>query len=748
MAGLIIANMNYRPEILAPAGQIKSVYGAFNAGADAVYLGASSFSARAFAKNLTNEEICEALDYAHLHNKKIYLTMNTLLKNEEIGEAIELLAPLYMHGLDGIIVQDMGLMKLLSDVYPELPIHGSTQLAVASSQGIEALRDMNVTRIVPARELTLSEIKKLKATGMEVECFIHGAMCYCYSGKCLFSSIAGGRSGNRGRCAGPCRKEYDTYIDGQRVNGADERYPISMRDMCLINNICDFIDAGVDSFKIEGRMKAPEYSAGVSAIYRQVIDEYMTTGVRPDTRVYEEKLRKLYIRANTSTGYLYEENGRKMISLSSPSYQGISDEDKDELNRKYIDIVEKLPVSFDVYAYVGNPLIIEGYMNSSDSNSTEIRIRVEGDICQEAEKRAADAETFRKQLSKLGDTFFELKDCNLYTDDNSFIMVSAINELRRKAVTELYDALCQRRELIEDYTEKLAAIKNSNSGSNKYSDMTSRLIVGVKTMAQLETVVNHLTDTDFSAIIIDVFSDVFNHPGGTALIDKCRDMDVELFLRLPSVVRENRLGVIRQKVDKALALGRWHGIYAGGLDAYNLALDYFDSSSIILDEGQYVFNNYAESSMLDKARGYTASYEHSIRELYEYNSPDKREVVVYGYIPLMHTANCLLKTFNQCNKKSTSVVMIKDESGRSFAVDCNHELCLNIIYNYLPLNLMGKLDSMKRNNLAGGYRIEFTIESAGESMEIIEIYKKSQGGKELKTEANMFTSGHYKRGVD
>ena len=370
--------------------------------------------------------------------------MNTLVKNEELVEALELLKSLYEHNLDGIIVQDLGLIKLIHELYPELPIHVSTQLAITSSEGIEALKKMNVTRIVPARELSLDEIKKLKRTGMEVECFIHGAMCYCYSGKCLFSSIAGGRSGNRGRCAGPCRKEYDTYIDGKKVNSTNEHYPISMRDMCLIDNICDFIDAGVDSFKIEGRMKAPEYSAGVSAIYREVIDEYMKTGIRPDTKAYKEKLMKLYIRANTSTGYLYEENGRDMISLSSPSYQGISEEDKADISRRFIDVVKKIPVSFDVYAYVGAPLIVEGYLASAP----EKRVKLEGAVCQEAENRATDEAAFRKQLGKLGDSFFELKECNVYTDDQSFVMVSAINELRRQVVSSLEEQLIKLQALI------------------------------------------------------------------------------------------------------------------------------------------------------------------------------------------------------------------------------------------------------------------------------------------------------------
>lgn len=743
--------MGYKPEILAPAGQLKSVFGAFNAGADAVYLGAPQFSARAFAKNLTITEICEALDYAHIHGKKIYLTMNTLVKNEEMADALELLKPLYEYGLDGIIVQDLGLIKLIHEMYPELPIHGSTQLAITSSEAVEVLKSMNVTRIVPARELTLAEIKKLKATGIEIECFIHGAMCYCYSGKCLFSSIAGGRSGNRGRCAGPCRKEYDTYIDGQKVNGINEQYPISMRDMCLIDNICDFIDAGVDSFKIEGRMKAPEYSAGVSAIYRQVIDEYMSTGVRPDTTRYKEQLMKLYIRANTSTGYLYEENGRNMISLSSPSYQGISDEDKENIGRKYIDVIKKVPVSFDVYAYANSPLIIEGYVrNTSNGNNSdiEIRERVLGAECQEAQKKAVDKETVVKQLSKLGDSFFEIDNIDFYTDDNSFVMISSINEARRHIVNKLYESICGRRVCREDLQDRIEEVRRCCQADAHYNDIKDRLLIGVKKKEQFAVIMDNILDINCQGIIIDLFSDIFrNETLLSAKLEEIKDHGLKLYLRLPSVVRESKLAIIKNKLEKVKALYKWDGAYAGGLDAYNLALDYFDSSSIILDEGHYVYNNYAGQVSLDISGGFTSSYEHSGRELYEFGSPKGREVVVYGYIPLMHTANCLLKTFNRCNKNSDSNIIIKDEAGRGFMVDINHELCLNIIYNYLPLNLIGRLGSMKKNNLAGTYRIEFTMESAGETLDIIDFYKKSLGGNEAKPEG-LYTSGHYKRGVD
>ena len=305
-----------RPELLAPAGELNSVYGAINAGADAVYLGAPNFSARAYAKNLTEEEIIQAIRYAHLFGKKIYLALNILLKESELAKALEMLRPLYREGLDAVIVQDLGLLSLIAKNYPQMEIHASTQMAVLSAEGIAFLKENNVTRVVPGRELSASEIKECRKAGLELECFIHGAMCYSYSGKCLFSSIAGGRSGNRGRCAGPCRKPYS-------VNGQKMCYPISMKDMCAVDQISQLVEAGVDSFKIEGRMKSPEYSTGVVAVYRKAIDSYMETKKTELSQRDRDVLKSLYIRSKVQEGYLNKHNGSDMITINTPSYAGV-----------------------------------------------------------------------------------------------------------------------------------------------------------------------------------------------------------------------------------------------------------------------------------------------------------------------------------------------------------------------------------------------------------------------------------------
>ena len=267
-----------RVELLAPAGNYESFLGAICAGADAVYLGGEKFGARAYADNFSEEEICRAVSYAHVFGRKVYLTVNTLMKESELEELIPYLEPFYLAGLDGVIVQDIGALLAIKEAFPGLELHASTQMSITGSYGAGMLKELGVVRVVPARELSLSEIESLgRETGLEIEAFIHGAMCYCYSGQCLFSSILGGRSGNRGRCAQPCRLPYRIGGDGKP---GTEQYPLSLKDMCTISFLPKLIEAGISSFKIEGRMKKPEYAAGVTAIYRKYIDLYYEKGDR------------------------------------------------------------------------------------------------------------------------------------------------------------------------------------------------------------------------------------------------------------------------------------------------------------------------------------------------------------------------------------------------------------------------------------------------------------------------------------
>lgn len=266
-------------EILAPAGSFESLKAAVHAGADAVYMGGSRFGARAYAQNPEGDRLLEAIDYAHLYGVKLYLTVNTLLKDKELeGELYDYLKPCVEHGLDAVIVQDTGVMKCIQRWFPELDIHASTQMTLCGVGGVELLKEEGAHRAVLARELSLDEIHEIyEKTGMELECFVHGALCYCYSGQCLFSSLLGGRSGNRGRCAQPCRLAYTAADHGKNISGKEQDL-LSPKDLCALDLIPQIAEAGVYSLKIEGRMKRPEYTAGVVRIYRKYVDQYLKHG--------------------------------------------------------------------------------------------------------------------------------------------------------------------------------------------------------------------------------------------------------------------------------------------------------------------------------------------------------------------------------------------------------------------------------------------------------------------------------------
>ena len=270
-----------KPEVLAPSGNMKALKAAIAAGADACYLAGNSFGARAFAGNFTDAELLEALEYAHLFGVRLYLTVNTLIKDNEFSRLYDFLCPLYEAGLDSVLVQDFGVLKFIKENFPLLPIHSSTQMNILTPEGASFVKNLGVKRIVAAREMTLKELKAIKDTSdIELEAFVHGAMCVCYSGRCLFSSMLGGRSGNRGCCAQPCRKLY---------NGS---YRLSMRDMCTLGYVPDLIEAGVDSFKIEGRMKNEYYVASAVDSYKRMIEDY-TSGCFTVEKAFAEEKRLL-----------------------------------------------------------------------------------------------------------------------------------------------------------------------------------------------------------------------------------------------------------------------------------------------------------------------------------------------------------------------------------------------------------------------------------------------------------------------
>ncbi len=498
-------------ELLSPAGSYETLCAAVNAGADAVYIGGSMFGARAYADNPDEELLIRGIEYCHLHGRKIYLTVNTLLKEKELETMLySYLLPFYENGLDGVIVQDLGVVQFIQTFFPGLPVHASTQMTVTGSEGARFLQQQGITRVVPARELSLQEVRRIiDDTGIEVETFIHGAMCYSYSGQCLFSSMIGGRSGNRGRCAQPCRLPY-TCTSGKKTYTG---YLLSMKDMCTIDLIPDLIDAGIASMKIEGRMKRSEYAAGVVSIYRKYIDLYQKHG-RSGYRVLDEDrgiLMDLYNRGGFSQGYYRQHNGPAMMSMNRPNHYGteaarvkavrkgmIQAAALEPLHQK--DMLE-LPDGTEITLGkdIGTGAVFDLNCRSSKTVPGDIilrtknefllsqlqekylkeklQVKIKGDlrifrdgtailklnsraasvtyseaIAETAQNNPATEDSIRKQMSRTGNTPFVFERLFISLDDGLFIPVRRLNEFRRAALEQLEQAILdaegRRREAV------------------------------------------------------------------------------------------------------------------------------------------------------------------------------------------------------------------------------------------------------------------------------------------------------------
>ena len=427
--------MKKKVEILAPAGSYESMKAAVAAGADAVYIGGSRFGARAYADNPGEDQLLDAIDYAHLHGCRLYLTVNTLVKDRELPELPAYLAPYYERGLDAAIVQDMGVFSVIRQHFPDLPIHASTQMTVTGPLGAALIRRMGASRIVPARELSLEEIRRMyEETGAELECFVHGALCYSYSGQCLFSSLIGGRSGNRGRCAQTCRLPFEVKRAGNTLNKKDGRYVLSLKDLCTLDILPDILEAGVYSLKIEGRMKSPRYTAGVVSIYRKYVDQYLASG-RAGYRVEEEDRRillDLFDRGGQTEGYYRRPNGRDMVVLKEkPAFREENRALSDHLDETFVKAEIKEPVSGICAVRVGTPLSLTLSCRDRLSGGVERTVTVYGGRAQEAKSRPATQESIRRSVQKTGNTPFEFADLAVELEGDAFVPVK---ELDRKSV--------------------------------------------------------------------------------------------------------------------------------------------------------------------------------------------------------------------------------------------------------------------------------------------------------------------------
>lgn len=729
-------------ELLAPAGSPDGLYGALHAGADAVYLAGDRFGARVYADNFTQEELLAGLRYGHLLGKKIYLTVNTLLKEAELQELYDYLEPLYQAGLDGVIIQDLGVFTAIREQFPQLELHVSTQMSLCSSFGAAYMKQMGASRIVPARELSLEEIRSIKSkVDIEIESFIHGAMCYCYSGQCLFSSILGGRSGNRGRCAQPCRLPYSVNTGA----GVQKGHFLSLKDMCTIQNIPALIHAGIDSFKIEGRMKRPEYAAGTVAVYRRAIDRYYDLeskhgAVEAAVRFHVDQkdlrlLSSLYIRSQVQEGYYFQHNGKEMVTIESPAYSETEESVLQQISASFLQEHKKLPVRLEAYLYEGAQAVL-------NLSCGEVMVTALGEEVLVAQNRPLTEETVTKQLTRLGDTCFYAEDFGLQLSEQAFLPVAKLNELRRQGIQYLEEALLRENgyEVRSDAIRSKRFLPGKDESGGRQAKSYAYTI-GVETLSQMKCVVSFLKKHRVGGTIgIYVKGDLLlEHPLEELIPDDC---GADVFIALPPVLREYE----EEYIDRLVKVWSDHpgitGFQVRTVDELGAILKKAKGCSIHTDTNLYCFNSKAFESLKGLADLICLPYElrnNEANSLISMEEP-RFEKIVYGRIPMMVTANCVVRTTEGCRHEDGRTILLKDRMGKDFPVVTNCRHCLNTIYNSVPLYLARERTAEDRKYTRS---IRFTVEENSLVEEVLEGFLL---GEEFAPKD--YTTGHEKRGVE
>ena len=699
-------------ELLAPAGSLEILKGVIESGADAVYVGGSMFGARAYANNFTEEELLEAIDFAHLRGVKVYLTVNTLIKNSEFSKLYDYLLVYYKRGLDAVIVQDIGVVKAIHEYFPSMEIHTSTQMTVTGADGVRFLSQFGVTRVVMAREVSLAEMKRIhEETGMELEAFVHGALCYSYSGQCLFSSILGGRSGNRGRCAQPCRLPYT-------VEGKKDEYILSLKDMCGIKALDKLHDAGVYSLKIEGRMKQLEYACGVVKYYRSYIDSK-----KPVSDADYDRIKALGNRCGFTDRYYFDHNGSDMVTYVKPNFVSNAAEPSPEKRKLSIE---------------GEIVLREGEPGSLTVKRGDVTYKASIEPVSAALKAPLDKKAAIDRINKTGDTDFEFSYIKAQIGENVFVPNGALNKLRRDAISGLCDKLLKKYYRNDArYTDMpgLTAlpeyvVKSDAAHDEAINDYTT--ICSCMTRTQLDTLISY--------DCFDVFYLDFDMYDRKTLIQQFADdvkcltkRNKKVYLMLPTIFRADSSDYfvsIAKELDKV----SFEGFVVKNYEELYLTENLFTGKKVILDHNMYTFNDVSKSAFFEHGvSGDTVPLELNSKEIVHRNNIGS-QMIVYGYYPLMTTANCVHKNTKGCDKKQ-KLIYLKDRYNKSFAVCNNCKECYNTIYNSLPTMLTKNISKLKEAGIRS-FRYSFTIETPKQIKAVMD------------DKVAEYTNGHYKRGVE
>ena len=715
-------------ELLAPAGSYEGFEAALGAGADAVYVGGSAFGARAYAKNFEEEELLRAIDTAHVYGKKLYLTVNTLFKNRELTEQLyEYLLPYYREGLDAVIVQDMGAFAAIREMFPGLHLHASTQMTVTGPEGMKFLEEQGAARVVTARELSLEEIRRMhEASPIEIESFIHGALCYSYSGQCLMSSILGGRSGNRGRCAQPCRLPYETALCGKRYDGKKDLCPLSLKDISTIEILPQILDAGVTSLKIEGRMKQPGYTAGVTSVYRKYLDRLFEKGA--DHYRVEEKDKKylldLFNRGGSCRGYYEQQNGSSMMAFTNEKKTG---DVTVSLKKK------KEKIQGNLILFPGSPAILDLSCRGIHASGAA------GEV-QYAQNQPLTEERVRVQMEKLGNTPFDWERLDIQMDENIFIPMKTLNETRRQALEAL------EQELTKPFKRAEAPHVSLKTGQ-KNKKRTENLPIYVS-CEDLDTARSLYKREGIRGMYLPF-----------SVMEKCLEQGLEqgleMYLATPHIMRGKLPQGFLETAGKWLKQGMT-GFLVRSLEAFAALKSAGLADKCVLDHSMYTWNDRASAFWEEqKVMRNTVPVELNEGEI-RHRDNRHSEMLIYGYLPLMISAQCVHKNLYGCNHKE-EWVSLKDRYEKEFPAVCycnpwkmentgNTVPCYNIIYNSIPYGLLKEKEQVERLGLHS-LRISFTTEKAEQAVRIFEEFKGVylDGANPPKRD---YTKGHFKRGAE
>lgn len=681
-------------EVLVPAGSFESLVTAVNNGADAVYLGGSSFSARANAVNFSDDEIELGVRYAHVRGAKVYVALNTLVEDDKLYKAYEFAKFCYKAGVDALIVQDLGILSMLRKCFPDFKLNGSTQMTIHNLKGVRAAEKSGLSRVVLSRELSKEEIGKICADSKaEIEIFAHGALCMCYSGQCLMSSFIGARSGNRGDCAQPCRLPY-TLLNHSGNPVIENKYLLSLKDLCLIDNIGDLESIGVNSIKIEGRMKSPSYVAMTSNLY----NKYRHGGKVDKADI--DDLQSVFSRNGFTKGYFENNTGRHMLNMDDNNdnvYKNITQRAKERAEELVKNISKKIKVSVSFTARLGDTATLCVW--DDDGNS----VTVNGNTAVEkAIKVALAEERISEQLRKTGGTPFEIDELILDIGENISMPVKEINDLRRRAL------------------EKMENERSLVSGRDKYNDFSFNIVKSTSGISFTASASNYeqakaLSKTSAKRIYIP--QTVFDAHKGEFSSDR-------YFVTLPAIERFGKEATGYERI----CTSNFSQIYDDAdVKHGGFRMNVFNSMSV-----KFLAESGFSSACL--------SPEMNMAQIKEISKDIDVEVIAYGYLPVMTVQNCVIKSaYGKCSCDG-SVHYLKDRKGVLFPVINDKDSCTNIILNSAPIYMGDKMADLSRSGVACAM-LNFTTESSDDIYNIFKLYENglAYDGK--------FTRGHFYRGV-